>query len=112
MIRLYDESDVHFIGVKSQTALDIGLDRPGLSAGGEPNTSSRATTASGCVRSCATAIRVLLDGEEQLGIIEPLLAIQSRINETTFDVGRPILRGFKQRYITDGPPRTKTKMMR
>jgi hypothetical protein len=40
--------------------------------------------------------RMLLDGEEQYGIIEPLLTMQDRINETTFGMMvNAVLRGVQ-----------------
>ncbi|WP_134324705.1 phage portal protein [Cumulibacter soli] len=44
--------------------------------------------------------RMLLDGEEQYGIVEPLLAIQDRITETTFGLlVAQYFAAFKQKYI-------------
>ena len=46
--------------------------------------------------------RVLLDGEEQYGIIEPLLTIQARINETTWGMlGGAVFCGV-QAAVCDG----------
>ena len=57
--------------------------------------------------------RVLLDGEEQLGIIEPLLAIQSRINETTFGMlVAQYFAAFKQRYIIGWTAKNEDEAMR
>lgn len=56
--------------------------------------------------------RMLLDGEEQRGIIEPLLSIQKRIDETTFEmlVGQ-YFGAFKQRYIMGWLPKNESERM-
>jgi hypothetical protein len=43
---------------------------------------------------------MLLDGEEVFGIVEPLIDIQKRIDETTFGMlVAQYYQAFKQRYI-------------
>lgn len=49
--------------------------------------------------------RMLLDGEEQFGIVEPLLRIQERIDETTFGMlVTQYFQAFRQRYIIGWVP--------
>jgi hypothetical protein len=113
MIRLYDESDVHFIGVKSQPHSTLGWTDPSyLRAENFRYIESRHHGIGVCpiVR---YRDRVLLDGEEQLGVIEPLLAIQSRINETTFGMlVAQYFAAFKQRYIIGWTAKTEEESMR
>lgn len=113
MIRLYDESDVHFIGVKSQPHSTLGWTDPTyLRAENFAYIESRHHGIGVCpiVR---YRDRVLLDGEEQLGIIEPLLAIQSRINETTFGMlVAQYFAAFKQRYIIGWTAKNEDEAMR
>lgn len=100
MVRLYDESAVHFIGVKSQPHSALGWTDPSyLRASNFEYIESREHGVGVCpvVR---FRDKVNLDGEEQLGIIEPLLVLQSRINETTFGMlVAQYFAAFKQRYI-------------
>jgi hypothetical protein len=56
---------------------------------------------------------MLLDGEEQFGIIEPLIALQSRINETTFGMlVAQFFAAFKQRYVVGWIPQSEADAMR
>jgi hypothetical protein len=57
--------------------------------------------------------RMLLDGEEQYGIIEPLLTLQSGINETEYE--RRIaqyFQAFKQRYVIGWVPKSEQEMLK
>lgn len=57
--------------------------------------------------------RQLLDGEEQLGVIEPLLTIQSRIHETTFGMMvAQYLAAFKQRYVLGWMPESEKEELK
>lgn len=107
IIRLYDEKDVHFIGVKSQPHSSLGWrDQTYLQAGNFDYIESRAHGVGVCpiVR---YRDKVMLDGEEQLGIIEPLLVLQSRINETTWGMlVAQYFAAFKQRYIIGWVPKS------
>lgn len=57
--------------------------------------------------------RMLLHGEEQFGIIEPLIDIQKRIDETTFGlaVGQ-YYQAFKQRYIIGWIPESERELLK
>lgn len=49
--------------------------------------------------------RMLLEGEEQFGIVEPLITIQERINETTYEMlVAQYFGAFKQRYVMGWMP--------
>lgn len=49
--------------------------------------------------------RMLLEGDEQYGVIEPLLAIQSRIDETVFGLlVAQFFAAFRQRYVIGWMP--------
>lgn len=56
--------------------------------------------------------RMLLHGEEQFGIIEPLIDLQKRIDETTFAmvVGQ-YYQAFKQRYIIGWLPQSEQELL-
>ncbi|MEU3011066.1 phage portal protein [Nocardia asteroides] len=113
MIRLYDESDVHFIGVKSVPQSALGwTESTYLNAGNFEYIDSRSHGVGVCpvVR---YQDRMLLDGEEVLGIIEPLLTIQARIDETVFAaMVNQYFAAFKQRYITGWVPQTEAQALR
>lgn len=57
--------------------------------------------------------RMLLDGEEQFGIVEPLLTIQDRIDETTFGMlVTQYFQAFRQRYIIGWVPESEQEFLR
>lgn len=56
--------------------------------------------------------RMLLDGEEQFGIVEPLMRIQERIDETTFGMlVSQFFAAFKQRYIIGWVPESEQEFL-
>lgn len=57
--------------------------------------------------------RNLLAGEEQFGIVEPLMKVQDRINETTFEMmAAQFVQAFKQRYIIGWVPKTEQEELK
>jgi hypothetical protein len=57
--------------------------------------------------------RMLLDGEEQYGIVEPLMRIQERIDETTFGMlVTQFFQAFKQRYIVGWVPESEQEFLK
>lgn len=57
--------------------------------------------------------RMLLEGEEQFGIVEPLLRIQERIDETTFGMlVTQYFQAFKQRYIIGWVPESEQEYLK
>jgi hypothetical protein len=57
--------------------------------------------------------RMLLDGEEQFGIIEPLLSIQQRIDETVFGMlVAQFYSAFKQRYVIGWVPADESEKLK
>ncbi|MGY2036609.1 phage portal protein [Nocardia gipuzkoensis] len=113
MIRLYDEINVHFIGVKNVPQSALGWTDPSyLRASNFEYIDGRRHDVGVCpvVR---YRDRVLLDGEEQFGIIEPLLTIQQRINETTYQMlVAQYYSAFKQRYIMGWLPKSEAEALR
>ena len=105
MIRLYDEQFVHFIGVKQLPQSALGWTDPLY--GGLPNfeyIEARPHDVGVCpvVR---YRDRWLLDGEEQYGIIEPLIAIQARVDETTYEMSAAqYFTAFIQRWVAGWRP--------
>ena len=57
--------------------------------------------------------RMLLEGEEQLGLVEPLLQLQARIHETTFGMMvAQYFAAFKQRYVIGWVPDSESEEMK
>lgn len=57
--------------------------------------------------------RMLLEGEEQFGIVEPLLTLQDRINETTFGMlVAQFYAAFKQRYVIGWVPKSEQEALK
>lgn len=57
--------------------------------------------------------RNLLSGEEQYGIVEPLMTIQERINETTFQMQvAQYFQAFKQRYVIGWVPKSEQEELK
>lgn len=57
--------------------------------------------------------RMLLDGEEQFGIVEPLLTLQARIDETTFGMMvAQYYEAFKQRYVVGWIPKSEEEYLK
>ena len=57
--------------------------------------------------------RNLLAGEEQLGVVEPLLTISERINETTFQMMvAQYFQAFKQRYLIGWVPKSEKEELK
>ena len=106
MIRFYDESDVHFLGVKNMPQSALGWRDPSyIQASNFEYIESRSHGVGVCpvVR---FEDRNLLDGEQELrGIIEPLLSVQKRIDETTFEMlVAQYYSAFIQRYVIGWMP--------
>ena len=105
MVRLYDETSVHYIGVKSQPHSALGWTDPSYLRSSNFDYIESRQHGIGVCPVVRFRDKVMLDGEEQLGIIEPLLVLQSRINETTFGMlVAQYYAAFKQRYIVGWLP--------
>ncbi|WP_280454786.1 phage portal protein [Nocardia brasiliensis] len=113
MIRLYDESSVHFIGVKNVPQSALGWTDPSYIAVGNFDYIEGRNHGVGVCPVVRWQDRILLDGEEQFGIIEPLLTIQERINETTYEMlVAQYWSAFRQRYVMGWMPKTEQDAMR
>lgn len=113
MIRLYDERDVHFIGVKSQPHSTLGWADPTYLKSGNFEYVESRNHAVGVCPIVRYRDRILLDGEEQCGIVEPLLTVQARLNETTWGMlAAQYVASFKQRYIIGWAPKSETEKLK
>ena len=113
MIRLYDEQAVHFIGVKNVPQSPLGWTDPSYT---QVHNFEYIESRSHGVGVCPVVRfqdRILLDGEEQFGIVEPVLSIQERINETNFEtLVAQYWSAFKQRYVMGWLPKSEQEAMR
>lgn len=114
MIRFYDETDVHFIGVKNMPESALGWREYAYrQAANFEYIESRAHGVGVCpvVR---FEDRNLLEGEHELrGVIEPLLSVQSRIDETTFEMlVAQYYSAFVQRYVMGWMPQSQAEALK
>lgn len=109
MLRFYDEEMVYFIGIESQPRSGLGA-AVMISAGVQwvfLEARPHGVTFAGNPVCPVIRFRdrMLLEGEEQYGIVEPLLDIQRRIDETTFGMlVAQYYAAFKQRYVIGWVP--------
>jgi hypothetical protein len=112
MMRLFDDTNVYYIGIENKPRGTFEGETANLLAGRMDFIESRSHDAGVCpvVR---FQDRMLLDGEEQFGIIEPLLGLQARINETTFGLMvTQFFAAFKQRYVMGWVPSSEVEAMK
>lgn len=113
MIRLYDEQAVHFIGVKNVPASALGWRDPAYINGNNFEWIEARRHDVGVCPVVRYRDRILLDGEELFGIIEPLLSIQKRLDETTYQMlVAQYYSAFKQRYIMGWLPKSESEALR
>lgn len=106
MIRFYDETDVHFIGVKNVPHSALGWRDYAYLAPANFNYIEKRSHGVGVCPVVRFEDRNLLWGEQELrGIIEPLLSVQKRIDETTFEMMvAQYYSAFVQRYVLGWVP--------
>lgn len=113
VIRLYDEDMVYFIGIEKQPRSGLGASmiiNPGVQW---VFIEARPHGTPGRCPIVRFRDRMLLEGDEQYGIVEPLLDIQRRIDETTFGMlVAQYYAAFKQRYVIGWVPQTEQEELR
>ncbi|MFF0546940.1 phage portal protein [Nocardia thailandica] len=113
MIRLYDETAVHFIGVKNVPQSALGWTQHTYITSGNFEYIEGRGHGVGVCPVVRYQDRMLLDGEEYFGIIEPLLSIQERIDETIFaGLVNQYYAAFRQRWITGWVPQSEEQALR
>ncbi|GLE59545.1 hypothetical protein NJBCHELONAE_48580 [Mycobacteroides chelonae] len=106
MLRFYDEEQVHFLGVKSVPQSALGWKDPQFIAEGNFEYIEARPHNVGVCPVVRHRDRWLLDEDEVLGIIEPLIQIQSRIDETTHEMlHTQYMTAFTQRYVAGWRPK-------
>ena len=104
-IRLYDDEFVHFIGVKNVPQSALGWKESLYGGIGNFEYIERRPHDVGVCPVVRYRDRWLLDGEEQYGIIEPLMAVQARIDETTYEMSASqYFTAFAQRWVSGWRP--------
>jgi hypothetical protein len=115
MVRLYDETSVYYIGIekiapRSGLVPDWWYTETPLSG---YQFIERRDHNLGVCPVVRFRDRMLLDGEEVFGIIEPLLSMQQRIDETVFGLlTAQYFAAFKQRYIVGWIPQNESEALR
>lgn len=113
MVRLIDEECVYYIGAEKRPVSGMGapmrIDDPAT----DWTFIERRTHGLSFCPVVRYRDRMLLDGEEQFGIVEPLIDLQRRIDETTFGmmVGQ-YYQAFKQRYIIGWLPESEQELLK
>jgi hypothetical protein len=106
-IRLYDEEFVHFVGVKNVPTSALGWKDPMFGGVGNFEYLDKRAHDVGVCPVIRYRDRWLLDGEEQYGIVEPLISIQSRIDETTYEMSvSQYFTAFTQRWVAGWRPQS------
>lgn len=104
-IRFYDESKVHFIGVEQVPESAFGWTDPIYQGTDNFHYIEARSHDVGVCPVVRFRDRWHLDGEEQYGIIEPLLSIQGRINETEYNKSAAeYFTAFIQRWVAGWRP--------
>lgn len=105
-IRLYDENNVYFVGAENVPESALGWRDPIY---GGVNNFKYLEARPHNVGVCPVVRfrdRWLLQGEEAYGIIEPLINIQSRIDETTYEMSAAqYFTAFIQRWVAGWRPK-------
>jgi hypothetical protein len=112
MIRLFDEQMVYRVGVETRPESGLGSS---LTIPVEGAAWEFIDAQAHGFDFCPVARfrdRMLLDGEEQFGLVEPIIDIQKRIDETTFGmVVAQYYQAFKQRYVIGWIPESEREYL-
>jgi DNA-binding XRE family transcriptional regulator len=111
-IRFYDEDKVHFLGAKLVPESALGWSEAIYQ---HPDNFEYIEGRSHGVGVCPVVRfrdRWDMDGEEQYGIVEPLLSVQSRINETEYNkAAAEYFTAFIQRWVAGWRPQDETQAL-
>lgn len=113
MLRLIDEEAVYYIGSEKYDV--SGLAAPMMAAPSGANWAyiEKRTHGLGYCPVVRYRDRMLLDGEEMFGIVEPLIDIQRRIDETNFEMAiAQYYQAFKQRYVIGWIPQSEQEYLK
>lgn len=112
MWKLYDEEMIYYIGAANTPTGTFGAAMPNLKWV-QPVFIEARPHGAGETPVVRFRDRMLLDGEEQFGIVEPLLTLQARIDETTFGMMvAQYYAAFKQRYVMGWVPKSEAEHLK
>jgi hypothetical protein len=112
-IRLYDEDKVHFIGVQNVPTSALGWRASTFNTSTNFEYIDSRTHGVGVCPVVRFRDRWTLEGDDVFGIIEPLLSIQSRIDETIFEMlVSQYFTAFTQRWVAGWRPKDDDEMLR
>lgn len=98
LVKLYDEKNVYYLGAEN-TPLDL-FNAPNWATVADLEFIEAREHGIGECPVVRFRDKMLLDGEEQFGIVEPLMTVQQRINETNFGMlVTQYFSAFRQRYV-------------
>lgn len=112
-IRFYDEEFVHFIGVKHVPESALGWKDPMYSSADNFEYIEARPHNVGVCPVIRFRDRWLLDGDEVMGIIEPLIQVQARIDETVYEgLVAQYFTSFTQRWVAGWKPKDSAEALR
>jgi hypothetical protein len=112
MVKLYDEEMVYHIGVEQYPISGLGAQMR-IPDGTQWVFLEAKAHDLGFCPVARFRDRMMLDGEEQFGIVEPLIDIQRRIDETTFEMSiAQYYQAFKQRYVIGWIPQSEQELLK
>lgn len=113
-VKLYDDEMVYTFGIEPHLTIGSPIEAMSLPyAGGMLTYIDAAAHNLGVVPVIRARDRNLLAGEEQYGIVEPLMTIQERINEHTFQMTvNDYFQAFKQRYVLGWVPKNEQEELK
>ncbi|WP_369069270.1 phage portal protein [Kineococcus terrestris] len=113
LLKLYDETHVYFIGHENKPASGLASLSPQLPSYRDLHYIEARRHDVGVTPIVRFRDRMLLDGEEQYGLVEPLLKIQERINQTTFEMlVAQYFAAFRQRYVIGWVPKSEQERLK
>lgn len=111
LIYLYDEVAEYILGMENMPTSSFGF--PNWQNVSDITFIESRVHNAGCCPVVRYRDSMLLEGEEQYGIVEPLLSIQGRINETNFGMlVTQFFSAFRQRYAMGWWPESEQEALR
>lgn len=105
-IRMWDEENIYYFGVRNAPVSAIDWASRTWNTHSNFDFIEAREHKIGNVPVVRYQDRMLLDGEEQRGIIEPLLSMQKRLDMTNWEQGNTqYVSAFKQRYVIGWAPK-------
>lgn len=113
MIRLFDDTMVYRIGLENYPVSGLGALETFVPEAADWKFIDASEHGSAFCPVARFRDRMLLDGEEVFGIVEGLIDVQKRIDETTFGLMvAQYYQAFKQRYIIGWLPESELELLK